>query len=483
MEASTKAAVGSRVRAAEQFSRWKIVGTILGPTVAVALWFAPITNEAAAHHAIAIIAFMIVYWIFEPIDYGITALAGCYLFWALHVVSFATAFSGFADSTPWYMFGAMLLGEAVVRSGLGLRLGYIVIRVIGVSYSKLLLSIIVLVVLLNFLVPSGMAQIVIVAPMIIGIVAAFGLQPLSNVGRGLFIVLTYACGLFNKMILSGGASILTVGIIHQLTGTTVYWGQFLMAYMPAVVVSVFACWRLILWLYPPEKTELPDGRAHVQSALAEMGPWTLDEKKTIFWLCMAVGLWATDKLHHVRPEVIALGIGLALAFPKVGVLRARAIREINFLLIVFLGGVLSMGEVMLHTKVLDLFSGAALLPGVVTLFRSPFIGTNVLYWGGVVYHFVLASEFSMLSTSLPIVIRFAQAHGYNPVAIAMVWSFAGGGKLFVYQSSVLMLGYSYGYFKARDLLRVGFYLTVVEGVIMAFLVPFYWPLIGLHWLQ
>jgi di/tricarboxylate transporter len=209
----------------------------------------------------------------------------------------------------------------------------------------------------------------------------------------------------------------------------------------------------------------------------------VDEKKTMFWLALAVGLWATDILHHIRPEVVAIGIGLALTLPKLGVLGTRAIREVNYLLIVFLGGVLSMGEVLLHTKALDVLGGNTIMAGMTSLLRNSFVGTIVLYWAGFAYHFLLASEFSMLSTSLPVVIRFAQTHGYNPVALAMVWSFAAGGKLFVYQSSVLMLGYSYGYFQTRDLLRVGFFLTVIQGVLLVMLVPFYWPLIGLHWMQ
>ncbi|PYR68092.1 MAG: hypothetical protein DMG20_09985, partial [Acidobacteria bacterium] len=69
------------------------------------------------------------------------------------------------------------------------------------------------------------------------------------------------------------------------------------------------------------------------------------------------------------------------------------------------------------------------------------------------------------------------------VALAMVWNFASGGKMFVYQSAVLILGYSYGYFQGKDLIRVGLVLTIVEGLILAFLVPFYWPLIGLQWLK
>jgi di/tricarboxylate transporter len=62
----------------------------------------------------------------------------------------------------------------------------------------------------------------------------------------------------------------------------------------------------------------------------------------------------------------------------------------------------------------------------------------------------------------------------------LVWAFAAGGKIFVYQSGVMVAGYSYGYFKATDLLRVGFCLTVVESLVLLLIVPFYWPLIGIR---
>ena len=45
---------------------------------------------------------------------------------------------------------------------------------------------------------------------------------------------------------------------------------------------------------------------------------------------------------------------------------------------------------------------------------------------------------------------------------------------------MLVLGYSYGYFEARDLVRIGALLTLAEFFILLLLVPFYWPLIGIY---
>jgi len=85
----------------------------------------------------------------------------------------------------------------------------------------LLFSAIVLVVLLNLLVPSGMAELAILAPIFMGVVAAFGVDKKSNIGRGLFVIITYGCGLFNKMILSGASSILTRGLVEKVTGARI----------------------------------------------------------------------------------------------------------------------------------------------------------------------------------------------------------------------------------------------------------------------
>ncbi|MCU1260045.1 MAG: anion transporter [Bryobacterales bacterium] len=457
-----------------------IIGLLLGPILALAIWFAPLALDVKAKHALAIVAMMVVYWALEPIDHGLTALLGCYLFWALQIAKFDTAFSGFADNTPWFLFGAMILGEAAARSGLAARIGYIVMGLIGTSYARLLLSVIVLVFILNFLVPSGMAQLAIVAPMIVGVLVAFGVGKGSNIGKGLFIILTYTCGLFNKMVLAGGASILTRGLVEKLTGKPISWSLYFVAYLPAVLLTIFACWLTILWLYPPETKELPGGRAYLKESLRAMGPWSIPEKKTLAWLILAIALWSTDALHGISPAVVALGVGLAVSLPVLGVLKTKDIRSINFLLIIFIGGALSMGEVLIKTKALDVISGA-MMSWMAPMLNNPFVAASVLYWTGFFYHFALASELSMLSTSLPVLIKFAQTHHYNPVALAMLWNFASGGKLFVYQSSVLVLGYAYGYFEGKDMLKVGLVLTIVEGLIVMFLVPIYWPMIGLNW--
>src|SRR5712692_3541550 len=61
----------------------------------------PLEIEPRAHSALAIGMFMICSWMTQVLDHGIAGILGCFLFWMFGIVTFETAFSGFADTTPW----------------------------------------------------------------------------------------------------------------------------------------------------------------------------------------------------------------------------------------------------------------------------------------------------------------------------------------------------------------------------------------------
>src|SRR5437763_9012334 len=104
----------------------RIAAVILVP---VAFWFLPLNLEPKAQHSIAVSLFMILGWATEIMDHGLTGLTGCYLFWALKVVNFEVAFSGFANDTPWFLMGAILFGTIASKSGLANRLAVDIVAI------------------------------------------------------------------------------------------------------------------------------------------------------------------------------------------------------------------------------------------------------------------------------------------------------------------------------------------------------------------
>jgi len=457
----------------------KLMGYVFGIAVPVALWMAPLSLDATAKHALAVASFMIITWITETLPHAITGLVGCYLFWVLKIVKIDIAFGGFADQTPWFLFGAGLFGMMATKSGLARRLAYLVMRRVGAGYSRLLLGLILSSFLLTFLVPSGIACVVIMAAVALGLIEVFGLGQGSNVGRGIFITLTYTAGIFDKMVIAGPASILGRGLIEKATNIHVYWSLWLLAFLPCVLVTIFATWRLVVWLYPPEKEAIEGGAAFLEDELRKMGPWTRIEKKSLFLMLVAIALWATDLIHHISPAVIGIGIGLFAAVPGLGVLDQEDLKRLNYLPVFFTATAICMGEVLLQTRALHAMTAIMfdwmrpLVTGVYSLAVIP-------YWTAFVYHIFLGNEISMLATSVPPLLNFAKSNGLPALPLGLIWAFAAGGKIFVYQSGVMVTGYSYGYFEARDMFRVGICLTIVESLVLLLVVPFYWPLIGIR---
>lgn len=159
METATieRSRVAAEIEHAEEKASaiYTLLSSLLGPAAGLLIWLMPLDLNPSAQSALAIVTFMAIYWIMEPVDHAITALMGCYLFWALGAANFSVAFSGFASSTPWFLFGALLMGEAASRVGLSNRVGYFFLSKSAVSYSGLLFGIITLSFVLCFFIPSG----------------------------------------------------------------------------------------------------------------------------------------------------------------------------------------------------------------------------------------------------------------------------------------------------------------------------------------
>src|SRR6266478_4037397 len=271
----------THVRTLGPANRLVMIGRLMAVIVPIVLWFTPLQLARPAHEAIAIASSLIIGWITEALDPALIGLIGCFLFWALGIVSIQTAFSGFVDATTWFLLGAILLGTMASKSGLARRLAFIIMSKVGTSYSRLLLGLILSDFLLTFLVPSGVARIVIMAGVAVGLMEAFGLGPGSNVGRGIFIIIAYTASIFDKAIIAGATSVTARGLIEKFGGVQVLWSQWVLAYLPCDLITIFAAWRLTLWLFPPEKLSLPGGPAFLREELRRLGPWSTIEKKSM----------------------------------------------------------------------------------------------------------------------------------------------------------------------------------------------------------
>src|SRR5262249_37150138 len=158
-------------------------------------------------------------------------------------------------------------------------------------------------------------------------------------------------------IIAGSTSIMARGLIEKFGGVEVLYSRWLLAYLPCDLITIFAAWRLTLWLFPPEKPRLPGGVALLREELRKMGSWSALEIKSALLMSAAILLWSTDFLHHVPAPMVGLGIGLLAVMPGLGVLTIEDVRKLNFLPMFFVASGISMSVVLVETKSLDFLTG------------------------------------------------------------------------------------------------------------------------------
>ena len=455
----------------------RLTQTLFCIGIPMAIWLSPLAVPANTKAALAIAAFMILAWMTEVMEYASAGLVGLLMFWFFRISTPDVIFHGFVDAASWYYVGAVLIGTMATKSGLPQRIAGFVVERVGATYSRLLLGLIIIDFLLTFIVPSGVARMVIMAPICIGVINLFGVERGSNIGRGIFLVITYATAIFDKMIIAGTGAITARGIIERLGGVDVTYSFWLVAFIPCSLLTIFCGWRLTLWLFPPEVESLEGRRDEVREHFRNRTPWTPQATKATFLIALALALWLTDWAHGISAAMVAFGIGLVALLPFIDVLDADDFRKANMLPFFFVACALGMSEVLRETGGLALLTDN-ILGGMEPFIENRALAVPVLYWTAFVYHFFTASEISMLATSLPVLMEFAKSHALDPLWVGLVWSFAAGGKLFAYQSAPLVVGYSYGYFRHMDLIKLGAMLTIIEFVGLVFCAGIWWPLFG-----
>ncbi|OPY62212.1 MAG: putative malate transporter YflS [Pelotomaculum sp. PtaU1.Bin065] len=429
---------------------------------------------------LAVVVFMLVLFVAEAVPLAVAGLLGCTGFWVLGGLPFSDAFSGFTENTPWFILGALMIGAMAVKSKIPDRIAYLVLKKAGLSYPSVLAGMILLDFVMTIIIPSGSARVVVLCTITMGIIKSFGVDKKSNIAKGMILVLTYAATVFDKTIVAGAASILARGTIEYSTGTSISWGKWFIAFAPIDLLTMVALWLITQKMFPPEtkRVSYNGSAAFAEQKLREMGTLTQENYKVSFLLLAATLLWATDFLHGISAAKICLTVGLLGFVPGIGILKREDFSKLNFPIVVFVGAALSMGLVLTDTSLLTVASKASFQ------WLEPFCGnihifSFLLYISANIFHLFLGNEVALLGSTMPVVLDFAMNNGLNASTIGMIWTFAAGGKVFIYQSAVLALGYSYGTFSTKDLFRMGLVIIGVESLLVSIVVPVYWDLIGL----
>jgi sodium-dependent dicarboxylate transporter 2/3/5 len=432
--------------------------------------------SAGGKACLAIMAFAVLLWVSEAVSFAVTSLLVVLLVPLLQLSTYSDVVrAGFGSPIITFFIGVLMLSAAFTRSGLGTRLVYQILYRLGTRTDLVLLGVLGSGVFISSWV-TDMAAAAILLPVGAGLLRDVGMRPgESNFGRAVMIATAFGPLIGGIATPAGtGANLVAIAQLRQLANVDISFTYWMSYGVPASLLMLPVCWRLLLWLFPPEVERLPIHEDEIRARLDELGPMQPVEWRTLLVFAVVITTWLSTPFLSdwtngaIAPpvEAVALAGGLSLFFPGMRVLSWKEAEEdINWGGIMLIVAGLSLGLAVFET-------GAArwlawVLLGEITaipVLVQPFV--IVLAVAGL--HMLFSSNTVTASIIMPILVALALDLGIDVWSIAAPAAFTSSlAFILVSEGPTTIIPYSAGYFSIKEMAKAGIWMTLFAAVCVA----------------
>ena len=442
-------------------TNWSVLLAIVA-LVVVILLPTPEGLSIAGQRMLAILAFAVIVWMTEALDYAVSAIIIAALMAFLLGLSpnpanpkvllgtsagLGLAFSGFANTALALVASALFLAAAMTATGLDRRIALAILSRVGGEIYHVVVGAILVGFVMAFLVPSTTARVACLVPITLGIIAAFGVDKRSAFAGMLMITTVQTASIWNVGIKTAAAqNMVAIGFIEKTLQKSITWLEWFIAAAPFGVLMSITLYFVMTRMLPAEVTDIPGGRAAIRKSLADLGPMKMSEKKLLAISLALLLFWATEGVLHSFDTSSTTLAAVGLMFlPGIGIMSWKEAQpRIPWGTVVLFGIGISVGTALLQTKgaawLADLAvvefglrnATALFILGVLTLFLT-------------LIHLGFASATALASAMIPIVIAVLQnvaTPGINIVGMTMLLQFVVSfGFILVVNAPQNMLAY------------------------------------------
>lgn len=460
--------------------KWYGLIVALALLVLVGFLWHPAGLPVAGRRALAVAAFAIVVWFTQSMSDAVSGITIVLLLAGLNVVNLGDALSGYANTALWLIVIGFVMAGAMEKTGLSRRIALHIVRAVGGRSLRTYWAVFLVMVVLTFLVPSITARTLLMLPILLGIGEAYGARKGQSpmMKALLFIVAMSGTALSIGVLTAHVGNPITAGLIEKATGHFVSWSEWLLVGGPPAFVLGALSVPLMMVLWRPEVPDLGGGMDYLREQIRAMGRMGRDEIYVLVVFVLTVLFWATDSWHKVNVTVVGLASIVLLMFPHVGVLTWKeAQARVPWNVFVLYGAGLSMGSALVS-------SGAAKWLAAVGL--APIKGMPLAWQAVVLIWFVTALQVFFTgggpkTTALtPVVIAHATAIGVNPLVLALPLGMNMQHQYLLPVSNMpnaVVVGTEY--VDQRDMLKTGFWMSLLACAFFSLVVFTYWRWLGL----
>ncbi|CEL23950.1 DASS family sodium-coupled anion symporter [Methanobacterium formicicum] len=427
------------------------------------------------HAAIALLVFAVIMWATETVHLAVTSLIILFIQPIIGVESFDSAVIGFANPIIFLMIGGFIIAEAIRKSGLATRLTYTMLNKFGTSPDRSIFVAVFSTGILSAWIENVVAFAMLL-PIIKEIIPLMGVDDPEK-GKSNFAKAMVLGASYGSLAGGFGTEIGTAPNLMAAAYTHIPFANWMVLGFPLAIIMMLIIWKLLSRVFKPEVSGIVGGNKTISNKLESLGPMKRVEKISLGILLFTIALWVTASWTGLNSYSVAL-IGAVLFFVFKVLDWRDAQNGVDWGLIVFFGGALSLGAALLNT-------GAAewLITDIVSV-----LGSNPSTILIMVVLMIIAvcitqvmSNIALAAILVPLSVTLAQAQGLPvgqyavPVAIACSLSF-----MLPMADPTVAMAYGTGYVKIKEILKAGVPLVVIGIIItiILLLTPLASPVIG-----
>ncbi len=459
----------------------------LGAVVLVGalLWLAPAPGgvEPRAWQLLAVFVATMAGIVLRPMPMGATAFVATGVAVLTGTLTIAEATAGFGSTVVWLVVAAFFIATAFVKTGLGTRIAYHFMRVLGRGSLGLAYGFVATDLVLAPAIPSNTARAGgVIYPILKSLCVSLGSDAALGTERRIagFLTFTAYQGVVvtSAMFLTAMAANPLAAELAAQQGVAISWALWAVAASVPGLLSLAAVPLLIYRLYPPLITRTPEAPELARQRLREMGAMSRQEWTLAVVFVFLLGLWIGGGALGVSATTTAMaGVAAMLA---TGVLAWDDILDerggwdtfIWFAVLVMMAT--QLGELGLLAWFSDRVSG---LLGDVHWIPA-FVSLSLIYF---YVHYLFASNTAHVSAMYAPFLALALAVGTPPALAALLLAYFSNlfAALTHYGTAAGPILFGSGNVDIVTWWRLGALISVVNITIWLGAGSLWWRLLGL----
>ena len=436
-----------------------IVGLIL------AVLPAPAGLTPGAWTFFALFAAVVVGLILEPIPAAAVGFIGVTLATVLGLVdpdpakSLAWGLAGFSNGTVWLIFAAFMFALGYQKTGLGKRLGLMLVRLLGKRTLGLGFAVAISDLILAPFMPSNTARSGgTLFPILRNIPGLYGSEPGPTSRKiGSYIMwtaLAATCVTSSMFITALAPNLLALDAVTKATKLTISWADWTIGFLPAGILLLIGVPLLTYLLNPPEIKVSAEVPAWAGSELTKMGGISRNELIMAGLALLSLGLWIFGQ-SAINATTVALIVISLMLVTGVIVWEEILANKAAWNVLVWFATLVALADGLVKVGFTTWLGkgAAAMFAGF-----SPVVVMLLLVVVFFVTHYMFASVTAHVTAMLPVFLAAGAAvPGMNVAVLAymLVYSLGIMGIITPYATGPSPVYFGSGYVSKKDFWLLG----------------------------